>query len=117
MSPLLDDLLCQRYPVLFAQRHGSPQETGLCWGFACGDGWFLLVDAFCEEVQRLVDDHEVPPVVVTQVKSKMGSLRIHFLGGDNRVRAMADLVRTLSERIDQETLPRCGRWGWRCRYC
>ncbi|MDT8990707.1 hypothetical protein RQP54_07485 [Curvibacter sp. APW13] len=48
-------------------------------------------------------DVSVMPVVVTQVKAKLGSLRIHHKGGDARVRAMADLVQTLSQSIDEET--------------
>lgn len=102
MKQELDDLLYQRYPSIFAQRHLPPEQTSMCWGFACGDGWFALIDSFCIEVQRLYSDEPVIPVVITQVKSKCGSLRIHFIGGDERVRAMADLVRTLSERMDED---------------
>lgn len=98
-----DDLLCSRYPAMFSQRHDSPQVTSMCWGFACGDGWFVLIDTFCAEVQRMFSDVSVVPVVIRQVKSKFGTLRIHFRGGDDRVRAMANLIQTLSESIDEDS--------------
>jgi hypothetical protein len=75
----------------------------MCWGFTCGDGWFVLIDSFCAEVERLYSDEAVTPVVISQVKSKIGTLRIHFRGGDERVRAMANLVQTLSESIDEDS--------------
>lgn len=102
MRQELDDLLCERYPFMFSQRHASPEVSSMCWGFACGDAWFSLLDSFCAEVQRMEFDEKVAPVVITQVKSKLGSLRIHFQGGDARVRAMADLIRTLSEHMDED---------------
>ncbi len=101
MSPDLDALLVRRYPRLFAQRHLSPQESSMAWGFQCGNGWYWLIDAFCCEVQRLIDQQDVAPLVVTQVKSKLGSLRIHVRGGDERIHALTDLMRVLSERVDE----------------
>jgi hypothetical protein len=73
------------------------------WGFACGDGWFVLIDSFCAEVHRMFSDVPVMPVVITQVKEKNGTLRIHFRGGDDRLRAMANLIQTLSESIDEDS--------------
>ena len=103
MRQELDDLLCSRYPEMFSQRHGPPQETSMCWGFTCGDGWFVLIDTFCAEVQFMFSDMATMPVVITQVKSKGDTLRIHFRGGDERVRAISDFVRRLSESIDEDS--------------
>jgi len=103
MDKALDDLLCSRYPALFSQRQASPQETSMCWGFACGNGWFSLVDSFCAEVERLIQFDGLPPVVISQVKSKLGTLRIHYRGGDDRVRVMAGLIQTLSASIDEDS--------------
>ena len=98
----LDSLLCTRFPNLFAQRNLNPQQTGMCWGFMCGEGWYPLIFGFCEEVERLIQHDGLPAVEITQVKSKMGSLRIHYSGGDERVRVMVDLLRTVSEHIDEK---------------
>jgi hypothetical protein len=103
MRQELDDLLCQRYPTLFAERHLSPQQTAMCWGFACGDGWFALIDSFCMEVLSLYADEPSTPIVIKQVKSKFKTLCIYCTGNDPRVRAMSRLVRTLSECIDEDS--------------
>ena len=51
----------------------------------------------------MFSDVPVMPVVITQVKEKIGTLRIRFQGGDDRVRAMANLIQTLSESIDEDS--------------
>lgn len=109
MRSELDDRLCMRFPDLFTERHGDPQDTGMCWGFTCGDGWYSLIYAFCEEIERMKLYDDLPPVVITQVKSKLGSLRIHWRGGDERARSMGELIRTISEHIDEDT----GAWRMR----
>lgn len=55
MRQELDDLLCKQYPKIFAQRHGKPSDTAMCWGFDIGDGWYNLVDTLCQSIQREID--------------------------------------------------------------
>jgi hypothetical protein len=43
----LDERLCTTYPELFRDRHKPMTETAMCWGFACGDGWYPLIDRLC----------------------------------------------------------------------
>lgn len=80
MRPEFDDLLCHRYPDIFRDRHGSPHQTGMCWGFSCGDGLFDIIDKLCAEISVRVATGQIQPVVATQVKSKMGCLRFGFVG-------------------------------------
>lgn len=77
MSPNLDELLCQRYPKIFADRHASMQTTCMVWGFSCGDGWFALIDELCARLQYMTDHEGAPQIVATQVKEKFGSLRFY----------------------------------------
>ena len=60
MSPELDKYLCEKYPKIFSERHASMQETCMCWGLECDDGWFFLIDALCSGIQNRVDN---PPYV------------------------------------------------------
>lgn len=83
MDSELDALLCRRYPTIFRDRHASENRTAMCWGFACGDGWFGLIDTLCAEIQRRVDTHACEPVVALQVKEKFGALRFYVRGGDD----------------------------------
>ena len=77
MSQRLDDLLCQRYPALYADRHGDKHLTAMCWGFELGDGWFAIVDALSEVLTVQAKAASVPCPVARQVKQKAGSLRFH----------------------------------------
>lgn len=51
----LDELLCERYPKIFADRHKSMMETCMCWGFECGDGWFTIINSLCGNIQSHID--------------------------------------------------------------
>jgi hypothetical protein len=43
----LDEALCARYPLVFRDRHENMQNTAMCWGFDCGDGWYNIIDTLC----------------------------------------------------------------------
>jgi hypothetical protein len=55
MKKEFDEMLCQKYPKIFAQRNLNPQETCMCWGFECGDGWYNLLDHLCLNIQSHID--------------------------------------------------------------
>jgi hypothetical protein len=80
MQQVLDDLLCQRYPEIFRDRHGDKFETSMCWGFCCGDGWFAILEELCNAIATQVEGGTMPPVVATQVKEKLGQLHFHISG-------------------------------------
>jgi hypothetical protein len=31
------------------------RDTAMCWGFACGDGWFNIIDMLCANIQTHID--------------------------------------------------------------
>ena len=74
MREELDGRLCDEYPSIFRDRHKSPQETAMCWGFP-GDGWFAIIDELCAKLQ-LLESVGVFPIAV-QVKEKTGTLRFY----------------------------------------
>lgn len=55
MNEELDKELCKKYPKIFADRSGKPNETAMCWGFSCGDGWYNIIDALCQSIQSEID--------------------------------------------------------------
>jgi hypothetical protein len=55
MKEELDNYLCVTYPKMFVNRHASMQETCMCWGFACGDGWFQILRTLCQNIQHHID--------------------------------------------------------------
>ena len=75
MSPSHTRELVERYPGLY--RHADDKPVSSCdpfarEGFACGDGWFGIVDQLSS---KLIAD---PNLVVGQLKEKMGLLTIYF---------------------------------------
>jgi len=55
MKRELDELLCKKYPKMLINRNKSMQETCMCWGFECGDGWFDLLDQLMGNIQHRID--------------------------------------------------------------
>ena len=55
MREELDKQLCEKYPLIFAQRNGDMHETCMCWGFCCGDGWYNIIDSMCAIIQGHID--------------------------------------------------------------
>ena len=47
----LEVLLYQRYPALFADRTLPSEQTCMCRGVACGDGWCDLIDLLGSMIQ------------------------------------------------------------------
>lgn len=107
MRQALDDLLCQRYPDIFIDRHADNTMTGMCWGFCCSDGWFELIDTLCAAISSQVRAGTSPSVVARQVKEKFGRLCFRFRGGDDEIRRQVRLAEDLSET----TCEICGRSG------
>jgi hypothetical protein len=50
MRKELDDALCADYPEIFRDRRAPMNQTLMCWGFACGDGWYPLIDKLCKHL-------------------------------------------------------------------
>ena len=95
MRKELDDLLCERYPLIFANRHSGCMQ----WGFSCKDGWFDLIDTLCERLQFWADRNKAPQVVATQVKEKFGYLCFYVCGGNDEQKGMIRMAEGMSGRL------------------
>lgn len=110
MSPELDKLLCERYPKIFANRHGDVTKTAMVWGFDCHDGWFDLIDHLCRQIQWHLDKNAkegTNQFVCDQVKEKFGTLRFYGHGGDERIWAFIQFAEGFSSKICET----CGKPG------
>lgn len=96
MREELDLALCARWPTIFADRHGDPTETGMCWGFQCEDEWFWLIDLACAALMREAELYGAPTPIATQVKEKLGSLRFRLKETSDGQRAILGFVAHLS---------------------
>lgn len=81
MDEELEKELAESYPEIFSLYHEDPENiegpppTFAIYGFECGDGWYTVIDALCESLQRR--DVEL---TVVQVKEKFGGLRFYHDG-------------------------------------
>lgn len=55
MNKDLQNKLYETFPEIFAQKDMSPQQTAMCWGISCGDGWYNIIETLCEMIQLEVD--------------------------------------------------------------
>ncbi len=112
MKEELDQQLCKKYPLIFADRNKSMMETCMCWGFEHGDGWYPIIDSLCGNIQNHIDwqtkqGKTVPQVVATQVKEKFGTLRFYYNGGDDVIDGMVRMAESWSAVACEE----CGAPG------
>lgn len=107
MTPELEETLLKRYPKLF----GSTQDDGTIvtqlWGFEHHDGWFGILDALCQSIQKRVDSTQQTQVRIRQVKEKFGELRFYYTHGDEFIKEAVETAEALSLQTCEE----CGRSG------
>lgn len=96
MNKQLDALLCKRYPAIFSV---DDSEDSQVFGFECGDGWFTLIDATCELIQRHIEKTGDQQLVATQVKEKFGGLRFYYRNGSDHASTVVRFVDSLSEHL------------------
>jgi hypothetical protein len=101
MKQELDRLLCEKYPKMMVNRNKNMQETCMCWGFECGDGWFNILDQLMGNIQHHIDwknrkEEVVAQVTLDQVKEKFGTLRFYYSGGDDAIDGMVRMAESMS---------------------
>ena len=70
MRKELEDILYEASPAFYRERTLSPEETLMCFGFECGDGWFEPLLEFSKEtrgINELASKHHIC-FVASQVK-------------------------------------------------
>tara|TARA_B100000287_G_C20477754_1_gene719885 strand:+ start:63 stop:464 length:402 start_codon:yes stop_codon:yes gene_type:complete len=109
MKKELQNKLFEKYPKIFRQKDLSPQETAMCRGITCGDGWYTLIDTMCGNIQNHVEyvnrskpEEEYIVCEATQVKEKWGGLRFYVQGSDDFIDGVIKLAESMSCRICTE---------------
>ncbi|MEQ1666960.1 MAG: hypothetical protein ABL868_00750 [Sulfuriferula sp.] len=72
----LTEQLYLEFPCLYRSRHKTMYESGMCWGFQCGDGWFQILYDLSQKLSDYLIQHPAVDFEVTQVKSKLGFLHV-----------------------------------------
>lgn len=92
----------EKHPRMLSGKYG---------GFACGPGWWPMIETLCAVIQSHIDQSkgECPQVVIEQIKEKFGTLRFYYQGGDEFVSGAVWLAESLSAGICED----CGAPGKR----
>lgn len=100
MRKKLQHKLFEKYPKIFRQKDLSMSQTCMCWGIACGDGWYNLLNSLCYCVQSFINNHpDVNQMEAVQVKEKFGGLSFYTTGSCERIEGMIQLAAELSYQI------------------
>lgn len=109
MKQELQDKLYRQYPKIFKQKDLSMQETCMCWGIDCGDGWYDLIECLCQVIDNWMYNEEYrakyekrepcAPIEATQVKEKFGGLRFYTNNISNEVSGAISMAEHMSYKI------------------
>lgn len=99
MTPELEKKLFEKYPKIFVQKDLSPQETAICWGIECRDGWYDLIDTLCGTLQFHTDHNHHPQIEAVQVKEKFGGLRFYTNTEDDFQHGIISFAEEMSHKI------------------
>ena len=110
MNKELQNKLFSNYPDIFKQKDLDKTKTAMCWGIACGDGWYDLIDTLCENIQNRVnnvnrikkEDEEKLICEAVQVKEKFGGLCFYTYGGDDYIDGLISMAESMSYNVCSE---------------
>lgn len=95
MSPELELLLYEEFPLLYRLRHLESPDMWCGWrGIDCGDGWYGLLRELSRAVSEHASGHFLDPMV-RHVGGRGGLLYVNVEGADERI---LDLCGRASEK-------------------
>jgi hypothetical protein len=75
MKQELDELLCKKYPEMMVNRNKPMQETCMCWGFDCGDGWFNILNQLMGNIQHHINWRNRQIEVAIKYNEKLAKMK------------------------------------------
>lgn len=94
------DTFYDRYPLAFPGR--APEQ-----GFLCGKGWYQLLDALFEVIQKDLLKQPSPNFRITYIKEKYGRLRIGYEHATEYIKETISQAEEMSGHICET----CGEYG------
>lgn len=103
MNSELTEKLYADFPYLYRGHVKPPEQSSMCWGFECGDGWFMLIHNLSLELTEHLERHPALDLEVVQVKRKFGSFRYDVVGGDEITEKLINDSRERAKHICELT--------------
>ncbi|MDO8177676.1 MAG: hypothetical protein Q7T62_05465 [Undibacterium sp.] len=112
MNAALTEKMYRAFPYLYRGRTKPQDESAMCYGFECGDGWYQILYDLSQELTGHMLLHPFLDLELMQVKSKFGTLRFHLNYSDSsteeiisRARRRADLVCEVNSKTKHASDP------------
>jgi hypothetical protein len=80
MKQELQEKLYKKYPKIFQDKDKSMEETCMCWGIDCNDGWYWLIDKLCSNLQFNTDHNNKEWVVINKKTEKFFNILSNLTG-------------------------------------
>ncbi|HEY9774459.1 MAG TPA: hypothetical protein V6C81_11710 [Planktothrix sp.] len=112
MTPEKDAALVKDFPSLYQDRNKPMNQTCMCWGFECGDGWEPLIRELSQKLEALIlalPEAERANYRAMQVKEKFGTLRFYMTLSTDEMFALINEA----EAKSATTCEQCGENGKR----
>lgn len=103
MNDSLTRALYEEFPEPYSGRFKASEESSICWGFECGDGWYALLRSLSRELTNYGSSNPQFRVEATQVKAKFGSLRFHLRESTPTTGEFIDRAREVAGRTCELT--------------
>ncbi|QGT82820.1 hypothetical protein [Pseudomonas coronafaciens] len=108
------NLLIKHFRIFGVDR--SSLDVTTHWEIGCGDGWFMLLEKLCDDIQAHIEEQQIPQVEFSQIKEKFGELRVYYSRGDQRVEELINGAE-IASKITCENCGNIGevqrtRYGW-----
>lgn len=113
MSPEKEHELVVKFPDLFVGRTYPLTQSLMAFGCECDDGWFNIIFAMCDAIQRHVREGGwkfEQAYAFVQIKEKFAGLRVYDFGRDDFI----DGVISVAETLSYNTCEICGAPGAVC---
>lgn len=114
MSPEKESILLNRYPLLFRNNRNPNANSLIDGGFACGDGWFNIINDLCKTIHDAFANSGLPESecpIVAQVKEKFGGLRYYTEAVNPAISNIVYSSISEYERISETICEFCGNPG------
>lgn len=102
-SDLLQFDWVSKYPRLFGKPPFEGFEPNSTF-VEVGKGWYPMLDAMFEEIEREIEAEPDSWVAIDQIKEKWGTLSFYYTGGNDRIDKIVEKYEDRSE----VTCERCG---------
>lgn len=87
MRSSFEDRLSRAYPGLFPTTGRAGVDAKIV-RIRCGEGWFLIIDMLCGQIQDLIESEKLPQATIHGIDEKFGMMRVSSQGSSDSIRAL-----------------------------